>query len=119
MPTMKIDPSGDIEQFEMVISESLHEYLERSANPREEWLWCIFCESFFQAKHLRIDYLGNLQGCAFCGCAGFDCAIFKWDTFREEDDPLWPASVSDLTHGLHLGAEETTGDSGSEILGPS
>jgi hypothetical protein len=103
MPAMKIDPNEDMAQFEGEITESLHEYLGRSANPWEEWLWCIFCERFFQAKHLRIDYLGNLQGCAFCGCAGFDCAIFKWDTFREEDSPLWPTSVSELTCGLRLG----------------
>lgn len=111
---MKIDPSEDMEQFELVVTESLHDYLGRSANRGEEWLWCIFCERFFQAKHLRIDYLGNLQGCAFCGCAGFDCAIFKWDTFREDDDPSWPASVSELEHGLRLGCGEAVGDSETE-----
>lgn len=89
--------------FELVvIRDPLHRILEKSASPDEEWLWCIFCERFFQAKHLRIDYQGNRQGCAFCACAGFDCAIFQWDTFREEDDPTWPCSVSELRHGLRL-----------------
>jgi len=115
---MKIDPSEDMEQFEFEVIESLHEYLGRSANPREEWLWCIFCERFFQAKHLRIDYLGNLQGCAFCGCAGFDCAIFKWDTFREEDSSLWPASVSELEHGLRLGGGDGAKDPDREAVEP-
>jgi hypothetical protein len=91
-------------QFELRIREPLHRILESSSNPEEEWLWCIFCERFFKAKHLRIDYLGNRQGCAFCGCAGFDCAIFTWDTFQEDDDPAWPATVAELSHGLKLGS---------------
>jgi hypothetical protein len=96
-----------MEQFELEIIDPLHVTLERSDSPGEEWLWCIFCERFFQAKHLRIDYLGNRQGCAFCECAGFDCAIFRWDTLRENDDRLWPRSVADLRHGLRYpGPEE-------------
>ena len=96
-----------MEPFELEIIDSVHVTLERSDDPGEEWLWCIFCERFFQAKYLRVDYLGNRQGCAWCGCAGFDCAIFRWDTFREEDDPDWPGSVAELHHGLRLpGAEE-------------
>ena len=90
---------------ELEIIDSLHVVLEQSANPEEEWLWCIFCERFFQAKHLRMDYLGNRQGCAFCGCAGFDCALFKWDTFREAGDSDWPSSTAELQHGLYSGPE--------------
>jgi hypothetical protein len=93
-----------MDDFELVMVESLYRVLEESSNPDEEWLWCIFCERFFQAKHVRIDYLGNRQGCAFCECAGFDCALFIWDTFREEDDPVWPQSMSELHHGLRLGS---------------
>lgn len=89
----------------MEIVDSLHLVLQRSSAPEEEWLWCIFCERFFQAKHLRIDYLGNRQGCTFCECAGFDCAIFKWDTFRESENPAWPASAADLKHGMCLQSE--------------
>ena len=90
--------------IEIEIVESVHRLLERSVSPDEEWLWCIFCEKFFQAKYLRIDYVGNRQGCAFCECAGFDCAIFKWDTFREEGDPCWPSSEEQLHHGIRLGS---------------
>ena len=90
-------------QDELAIIESLHHVLDKSSNPDDEWLWCIFCKRFFQAKHLRIDYLGQQEGCAFCECAGFDCAIFKWDTFQE-DDPRWPATVVELSHGLQLGS---------------
>jgi hypothetical protein len=113
---MRIDPSDSMEQFEMVITEPLHEFLGRSANPGEEWLWCIFCERFFQAKHLRIDYLGNLQGCAFCGCAGFNCAIHQWDTFRVDDDPSWPESVSELEHGLRLGGGVAVEDPDLDVV---
>ena len=97
---------AESENTEMVVVEPLHRILERSPAPDEEWLWCIFCERFFQAAHLRLDYLGNRQGCAFCECAGFDCAIFKWDTFREEDDVHWPATVAELHHGLRIGSDE-------------
>ena len=90
--------------YEPILVEPLHQFLGRSAAPGEEWLWCIYCEQFFQAKHLRIDFQGNRQGCAFCECAGFDCAIFRWDTFREANDPAWPRSVGELHHGLRLGS---------------
>jgi hypothetical protein len=83
--------------------ESLHEVIRLSPNPEEEWLWCIVCERFFQARYLRIDYLGNRQGCAYCDCAGFDCAIFSWDIFKEDDDPTWPDSPAMLRNGLRLG----------------
>jgi len=89
-------------EFEIEIVDPVHVTLERSADPGAEWLWCIFCERFFRAKHLRVDEFGNRQGCAFCRCAGFDCAIFRWDAFREEDDPYWPRSTADLHHGLQL-----------------
>jgi len=92
--------------FEMQITESLHVTLANSARPDDLWLWCIYCERFFQARHVRVDYLGNRQGCAFCECAGFDVALFLWDTFREPDDPDWPASEAHLRHGLKL-YEET------------
>ena len=92
-------PRKDI-PVELNIRDSLHAILARSPNPDDEWLWCIWCGRFFQTRHLRIDYQGNLQGCAFCGCAGFDCAIFLWDTFK--GDPDWPLSESELSHGLCL-----------------
>ena len=93
------------EEFEMVIRPSLRDTLESSSTPDAEWLWCIYCERFFQAKHLRLDYLGNRQGCAFCECAGFDCAVFEWDAFRDESGgEVWPASVEELAHGLSLAA---------------
>jgi hypothetical protein len=89
------------EQFELVCMATVEEVLEQSKAPEKEWLWCIFCERFFQADFLRFDYLGNWQGCAFCECAGFECAIFVWDTFQGDDD-IWPESISDLRHGLRL-----------------
>ena len=88
--------------LEFEITESLHDTLAKCETPQDLWLWCIYCERFFQARHLKIDYLGNREGCAFCTCAGFDCAIFKWDTFREPHDSSWPVSESVLSHGLRL-----------------
>ena len=57
-----------------------------------------------QAKDLRIDYLGNRQGCALCECAGFNVAIFLWDTFLE-DDADWPRSTAELWHGRPVALE--------------
>jgi hypothetical protein len=88
----------DLVEIQMI--DPVRVVLENSVAEEEEWLWCIFCERFFQARHLRIDYQGNRQGCAFCRCAGFDCAIFHCTTWK--DDPIWPKSVSDLRHGLSL-----------------
>jgi hypothetical protein len=93
------------EQFELEIIDSLHVVLEQSVNPGEEWLWCLFCEHFFQARYLRMDFLGSRQGCAFCECAGFDCALFMWDTFRKDGDTGWPESTAELRHGLCSGEE--------------
>ena len=94
-------PPDARECYEVNIVDSVAVVIDRSDKPDDVWLWCIFCERFFQAKYLRIDYQGNRQGCAFCGCAGFDCAIFKWDTFSEGDPDL-PRSESELRHGLRL-----------------
>ncbi len=93
------------DEFELVHMTTVEEVLGRSKTPEDEWLWCLFCERFFQADYLRFDYLGNWQGCAFCECAGFQCAIFVWDTFQDDDD-LWPESVSELKHGLQLLSHE-------------
>lgn len=93
----------ELDDFELVVQRSLREILDESAAPGDEWLWCIYCERFFQAKHLRADYMGNRQGCAFCECAGFDCAVFLWDTFKDESgEEVWPESVKELAHGLSL-----------------
>jgi hypothetical protein len=85
------------------ICQPLRDHLQNSSAPDDEWLWCIYCERFFQARHLRIDDQGNRQGCAFCSSAGFDCAIHRWDTFRDESGgEVWPSSVGELSHGLSL-----------------
>ena len=61
------------------------------------WYWCLHCNRFFQARSLRIDFLGNRQGCAFCGAAGLGVDIWPWDAFRA---PGWPRKASELRHGL-------------------
>jgi len=90
------------DDWQPICVESLHDVLaEAGEGAGELWLWCIYCERFFQAKHLRTDYLGNRQGCAFCECAGFDVALHEWSTFAD-GDPAWPTSVEELHHGLKL-----------------
>jgi hypothetical protein len=68
----------------------------------EQWLWCLHCERFFQAKHLKLDFLGNYGQCPFddCGAAGLDIDIFAWDECR--DDPEWPTSEEQLSHGMRF-----------------
>ena len=85
--------------YEFVIRESLDDLLAREGD--ELWLWCIDCNRFFQAKSLRVDWMGNRQGCACCGAAGFDVAIFPWDVFRN-DKEAWPTSTAELHHGQRL-----------------
>ncbi|MBW2732973.1 MAG: hypothetical protein JRH20_11325 [Deltaproteobacteria bacterium] len=65
-----------------------------------QWLWCLHCGRFFQAKHLELDILGNWQQCPFydCGAAGFDIDIFSWKYGLHEAE--WPRSVRELHFGL-------------------
>jgi hypothetical protein len=68
----------------------------------EAWLWCLSCERFFQAKDLRIDFMGNRQGCAFedCGAAGWKMKIFPWDEWNSDGDLAhWPKSDAELKKG--------------------
>ena len=72
---------------------------------REQWLWCLHCERFFQAKDLANDFTGGCQGCAFddCNGAGFRIDIYIWnDWFKQNKKELkhWPKSTAKLTKGL-------------------
>lgn len=67
------------------------------------WLWCLHCQRFFQAKDLKLDFLGNWQRCPFddCGAAGLDVDILVWDACRD-GDPRWPGSEQELRLGLQI-----------------
>jgi hypothetical protein len=69
----------------------------------EVWLWCLHCARFFQARHLKLDFLGNWQRCPFddCGAAGLDVDILVWDAYLGED-PRWPGSEQELRFGLQI-----------------
>ena len=70
---------------------------------KDQWLWCLHCERFFQAKDLRQDFTGGKQGCAFEGCdgAGLHVDIFDWDDWaRQNNLKHWPKSTGDLNKGL-------------------
>jgi len=71
-----------------------------------DWLWCLHCEKFFQAKDLCIDTVGLKQGCPnieSCGGSGFDVDIFPWDDWPKQNPDLWerwPKSETELELGM-------------------
>ena len=73
---------------------------------KEDWLWCLHCERFFQAKDLRADIVGGKEGCAFedCDGAGFGVDIFTWDNWLSQNPELkkhWPKSTKELKKGMY------------------
>lgn len=96
-----LDYFGDTAARELS-SQTLEGTLASLDDPGQFWLHCLHCNRFFQAKDLRIDFIGNRQGCAFadCGAAGFDVDIHPWDTWRNNRDPRWPASPDQLRRGM-------------------
>jgi hypothetical protein len=68
-----------------------------------QWLWCSECDRFFQAQHLRLDPLGNRQGCAFCVGNGFGIDIFAWNDSTSDH---WPSFPGELHHGARADASE-------------
>lgn len=69
---------------------------------REQWLWCLHCERFFQAKDLRPDDVGGRQACAFedCDGAGLEVDIYTWDDWaRQNELTHWPKSTAELHKG--------------------
>ncbi len=97
---MEHDDDGcDCDLCDLVLTEPLaHVLAAAGKRAGNTWLYCLYCDRFFQARHLRRDYIGNMQGCAFCECAGFDVAIHLWSTFGR-GHPRWPRSTAELTHG--------------------
>jgi len=70
---------------------------------KEQWLWCLHCERFFQVKDLRADVVGGKRGCAFedCNGAGFNVDIYIWDDWaRQNDLKHFPKSITELEKGL-------------------
>ncbi len=68
-----------------------------------DWLWCLHCERFFQAKDLRPDDCGGKQACAFedCDGAGLDVDIYDWNDWAKQNDlKHWPGSTGALKKGL-------------------
>ena len=69
----------------------------------ERWLWCVQCQGFFQAQHLRVDVSGCREGCPICSASGFDAQIFDWNSWSAgvENPPWWwPMSTDELHYGL-------------------
>ena len=98
-----IEGTSPAEFDQGILVEDLRKVLARSPHPEEEWLWCLECTRFFQAKHLQIDSSSSREGCPFCGAAGFNVDIYKWDALRhDEPGERWPKSESELSHGMEL-----------------
>ena len=105
-PWHSIDEHGN----EQVAHEAAYAVLARAGDAAGEvWLWCLHCARFFQAKHLKLDFLGNWQQCPFddCGAAGLDVDILTWDAYKLED-LRWPRSVDDLRFGMRVGETNAT-----------
>lgn len=99
LDTDDLKTTGDFEMREIApISDSLAEDFP------DQWLWCLHCNRFFQARHLRRDFLGNMQQCAFCQAAGLNVDVFIWDVWRTPNEP-WPESTEELRHGMRLKIE--------------
>jgi len=87
---------GDEDTLDLRFDEPLEDVLRAAGRDAgDTWLCCCYCERFFQARHLRRDFLGNRQGCAFCSCAGFNVAIHLWNAFGGDG---WPTEA-ELYHG--------------------
>ena len=70
--------------------------------PADRWLWCILCDRFFLLSSTRHRGGRDLHRCPFSDCTGhgLDFELFPWDTARVPEDPRWPASDSELRHGM-------------------
>ena len=80
-----------MEEFRIVTTEQL------TPKSPEDWLWCLYCNRFFQAKHLAPDGIAN-ESCPHCGAGGIGVAVFPWDHWRGDD---WPRSTDELRFGMH------------------
>ena len=80
--------------------------IERSGLAKDDWMWCLHCERFFQVRDLRVFVLTDGEfwvSCAFDDCdgAGFDVDLFEWDSWaRQNRVPHWPTSDAELEMGL-------------------
>lgn len=78
-------------------------YPKKEILNKEQWLWCLHCERFFQVKDLKPDVVGGNEGCAFedCDGAGLGIDIFIWDEWAKQNNlKHWPKSTSGLYKGL-------------------
>jgi len=78
----------------------------------DDWLWCLHCERFFQAKDIkpqRINIRKNVfftNNCAFddCNGRGIGIDLYPWDSWLSQNPELkkyWPKSTKELKKGMH------------------
>lgn len=84
----------------------------------DQWMWCLHCARFFQAKDLEEDECGGKQACPFCGAAGIGIDVYEWDSWVKgnpnSDWSHWPKSESELSKGLHVSMYPKKEKKGSE-----
>jgi len=69
----------------------------------DDWLWCLHCQRFFQAKDRCIDSSGFKTMCAFEDCNGSIHDISTWDGWVSQNPELkehWPKSTDELKKGM-------------------
>lgn len=84
----------------------------------EQWLWCLHCQRFFQAKSLGEDDNGGRQRCAFCDASGFHVDIWEWDAWTKDErwpKPHWPTEVESLYSGQLCLLYEEKGEEASDV----
>jgi len=88
--------------MKMIVIEDVRARLEQHANPDDCWLYCDECCRFFQFRAVLDKQSPGGERCPFADCngCGIGFNLFMWDDLRESDDPRWPTSTDELTHGL-------------------
>lgn len=84
--------------MEMIVLENPKTFLATLDEPGEYWLCCQSCDRFFQMKSAQ---RGDDVACPFDDCHdyGLGLGIYLWDAWRDAEDPRWPTSVDELSHG--------------------
>ena len=73
---------------------------------KDDWMWCLHCERFFQVRDLEVVVLTDGEfwvSCAFDDCcgAGFDVDLYTWNSWAKQNRvPHWPGSDAKLEKGL-------------------
>lgn len=94
-----------------IVCWSSSELEDRVEFEPDSWWCCIYCERFFQARHVRDDGDMGRQKCALCECGGIGVALWPWDAHRGPD---WTIDEDDLQHGMAMPGARTAEERAAE-----